>query len=327
LTFGPALWYISLVVYCIRETVGMNVPYTGELNPKKFAALFAALFAARASGVIYFRGPDGRNAFVTLARGRAEHASGEAGEGESAVRLMATWPAGDYRFMEDIRPDAGTFPVNLGRGFADALARGELAPAPPDEEAGPPFPIIVLGEPVAIPGGADAAGWDAALSRAAFTGCWAIGPPERRRGFVLYMNGAVGGAIAREGRLVLRGDEARGLLWDAARRPGVNAAALAVKPEEAAALKAALTARPAVARIPAVAVNVDEYIAWLEASKQAALISVVAGAQVANILVAAGKRLGAVVAPDSRLKAEVDDALTLFYSAEATVEIFVGSGA
>jgi hypothetical protein len=54
---------------------------------------------------------------------------------------------------------------------------------------------------------------------------------------------------------------------------------------------------------------------------------VVAGTRAANILVGAGKRLGAVVGPETTLKTELDDALALFYSAEATVEVFVSPAA
>jgi hypothetical protein len=85
---------------------------------------------------------------------------------------------------------------------------------------------------------------------------------------------------------------------------------------------AGLLGRIAVTRIPAAVLNVEEFVSFAKDSAVTALICIVAEDRAANVLLFEGRLLGTVVAPETALKPELEDALVLHYTPGATVEVF-----
>jgi hypothetical protein len=172
----------------------MDIEKTGELEHTAAEEVFAAVFRARAYGVVHFKSPEGADVFVTFERGLAQHASGGGLEGEAAVKAVLSWREGDYRFIDDIRPDDEDFPPNVPAGVAERLGGPAEAPVAEVLPPTPPPAVLPAGEDTAgvnVPGTAEAL--LATLGETGFTGCCAVGPAANRRGFFVFVAGEARG--------------------------------------------------------------------------------------------------------------------------------------
>jgi len=309
----------------------MEIEKSGSLDLRPAGQVFRALALARAFGVLYFKGLDGRNVFVIIKRGLAEHASGEAGAGDEALKTVMSWLEGEYRFIEDVQPDTEDFPANVSRALAAAVAGvGADAPAEPPTAAPPPpakvpaLPVLPAGEEAGVVEAGTAAELAAALQAEGFTGACVLGPAGSRRGFFLFNGGSPLGGLLWAGDRLARGEQAEAAFADAA--AGAPCAKLALGADEVAALAAGLTGRVAITRMSASALNVEEYLAWAADAKLTGVISVLADERAANILLREGRVIGAVTAPDTALRREPDEALALLFTPGATVEVYAARG-
>jgi len=297
-----------------------TIDKTGDLAETGAAELLAALYQARTFGVVHFKGPAGESAFVTFSRGVAKHASGNVGDGDAAIKTIMSWAEGEYRFIEDVLPDAEDFPANVSAARAAALAK-----AAGEAEKIPALPILPAGKSAGAVTETTASDVLKKLAAAKFTGCLAVGPAERRRGALAFRAGAPAGTVLWHDGRFLTGDKGYNTfarLFDAEK---VRAELFALDESAAAALAAGLTGTAAVSRMPAAALNIEEYLSWARAAKLTGVVSIVAGERSANILIAEGEVLGSVVTPGGKLKKELDDALALYYAPGATVAVFAAS--
>jgi len=302
----------------------MDIEKNGELESTSPAEVFAAVYRARAYGMVHFKGPEGGAVFVTFERGLAQHASGGGLEGEAAVDEVLSWQEGDYRFIDDIRPDDDDFPPNVPGEVAEHLGAGEAeAPAEDDTPRTPPLPILPAGELAAEVASADTAeGVFDELAESAFTGCCAVGPSRNRRGFFVFVAGEPRGGLMWDGEGVRRGEDARGVFEADFDRFRGGLEFLETDEDAAGVIALGLAAGISIARIPATALNIEEYLAWVQRETGTVLISIVADRGSANILLKSGETIGAVIAPSTEFNAELDEALALYYSPGATLEVF-----
>lgn len=302
----------------------MDMEKTGELENTSAGEIFAAVFVARAYGMVHFKNTEGLAVFVTFERGLAQHASGGGLEGEAAVEAVLSWREGDYRFIDDIRPDDDDFPPNVPKEVAESLAAG-AAGEPSSETAGgvPPLPVLPAGEPAGVEAGAETAEeLFEDMAAAHFTGCCAVGPARNRNGVFVFVGGDARGGILWDGEGMRRGADARAVLekdFDLHRKRLEF-----FKLDEAVAdvLALGLAGSPAVVRIPAAVLNIEEYLAWVQKDTGTVLISIVAELGSANILIRSGELVGAVISPGTAVSPEPDEALALYYSPGATIEVF-----
>ncbi|NIT36555.1 MAG: DUF4388 domain-containing protein [candidate division Zixibacteria bacterium] len=301
----------------------MDIEKNGELEKISAAEVFAAIHRARAYGVVHFKGPEGETVFVTFKRGLAQHASGKGGEGEAAVKAVLGWREGEYRFIEDVIPADEDFPTNVPDGVADALAAGKLdisAVAPPAKV--PPLPVLPAGEPAGQLSAEAPAKLLDELEKSRFTGCCTVGSPEGEWSLFLFIEGAAVGGLVWDCDSFRRGEEA----WPAFEKVFGEASRKCelyrLAEEAASAIAVGLSGHVAVARMPSSVINIEEYLSWAGRSKITGLISIIAGERAANILIKHGKVLGAVVAPDTRINDEPDEALALHYTPGANVEAY-----
>ncbi len=301
----------------------MDIDKNGDLDVTSPAEVFAAIHRARAYGVIHFKGPGGETVFFTFKRGLAQHASGEAGEGEDVLKAVLKWREGEYHFIEDVMPDEGDFPANVPPEAAVALGMGKAADWEKERDPkGPPLPILPAGEPAGVLSAAKGEEIFIKLEEESFTGCCAVGPPSNRWGLFLFMEGAARGGLIWDCESFRRADEATSALTEVLARLGGETELFAVGEEVASAIAVGLSGQVAVTRMPSAAINVEEFLSWAQSAGVTGLISVIRGDKAANILIRHGKVLGAVVAPDTTVNPEPDEALALFYTRDATVEAF-----
>ncbi|MCP4231017.1 MAG: hypothetical protein GY771_12840, partial [bacterium] len=78
----------------------------------------------------------------------------------------------------------------------------------------------------------------------------------------------------------------------------------------------------AIARVSATAVNIDKFVPWAEEKELTCFIWINDNRHTANILIKKGKILGGLTELSSDLNPVIDDALAIFYSVGAEVEIF-----
>lgn len=304
----------------------MDIEKNGELEETSPAEVFAAVYRARAYGVIHFKGPGGETVFVTLKRGLAHHASGKIGEGGDAVRAVLDWEEGEYRFIEDVMPDEDDFPGNVPPGIAETLGKGKAgALAGKALVKVPPLPILPTGEPAGKISPPTSAELFEELEKAKFTGCCAVGPADERWGLFLIIEGAAVGGLVWDCDSFRRGDEALTALDRGFGQAEGAYETFRFGDDVASAMAVALTGRVAVTRMPSAVVNIEEYLTWVKKAGITGLVSIVAGDRAANILIRHGDVLGAVVAPGTALTAEPDEALALFYAPDATVEAFAAT--
>jgi hypothetical protein len=304
----------------------MDIDKNGDLDVTSPAEVFAAIHRARAYGVIHFKGPGGETVFFTFKRGLAQHASGEAGEGEEALKAVLKWREGEYHFIEDVMPDEGDFPANLPPEVATALGAGKTAELEKERQPeAPPLPILPAGEPAGVLSAENAEEIFVKLEKDNFTGCCAVGPAAKRWGLFLFVEGAASGGLIWDGVSFRRGDEAAPALAKVLGRLGGEVELFAVGEEVASAIAVGLSGGVAVTRMPSDVINVEEFLSWAKKAGVTGLISVIGGDKAANILIRHGAVLGAVVAPDTTVNAEADEALALFYAREATVEAFAAT--
>jgi hypothetical protein len=301
----------------------MDIEKSGELESTSPEEIFAAVYRARAYGIAHFKSPEGTAVFVTFERGLAQHASGGGLDGEAAVEAVLSWEEGDYRFIDDIRPDDDDFPPNVSQEVAESLgATAETRSAEASVET-PPLPVLPAGEAAGEGAAAETAdGLFDDLADERFTGCCAVGPASSRRGLFVFTSGVARGGLLWDGESVCRGDEARAVFDANFGRYRGDLEFLKLDEETAGVLALGLTAGVAIARIPAAAVNIEEYLAWVQRETGTVLVSIVAGRGSANILLKSGEMLGAVIAPGTAIHAEPDEALALYYSPGATIEAF-----
>jgi hypothetical protein len=300
----------------------MDIEKTGELEKTSPAEVFAAVHQARAYGVVHFKGGGGETVFVTFKRGLAQHASGKGAEGEAAVKVVLGWREGEYRFIEDVMPDEVNFPVNVPLEIAVALGVGKGEAIDEALTKAPPLSILAVGEPAGPALAENPAELFGALEGEGFTGCCAVGPPAGRIGLFLFIEGAPVGGVMWDCDNFRRGDEAATALERNFDKLKENLELFSVGEEVASAVAVAFSGHLAVARMPSAAINVEEYLSWAHEAGITGLVSIIAGEKAANILMKNGDILGAVVAPDTTVNAEADEALALFYAREATVEAF-----
>ncbi len=304
----------------------MEIDKNGDLDVTSPAEVFAAIHRARAYGVVHFKGPGGETVFFTFKRGLAQHASGEAGEGEEALKAVLKWREGEYHFIEDVMPDEGDFPANVPADVAAAVGAGKAVELEKEKgQEAPPLPILPAGEPAGALAADNAEEIFAKLGKDAFTGCCAVGPAARRWGVLLFVGGAPSGGLVWDGETFRRGDEAAAALTKVLSRGGGEVELFAVGEEVASAIAVGLSGRVAVARMPSAVINVEEFLSWAQEARVTGLISVIGGDKAANILIRHGAVIGAVVAPDTTVNAEAEEALALFFAREATVEAFAAT--
>jgi hypothetical protein len=301
----------------------MDIDKNGELEKTPAATVFGAVYQALAYGVLHFKGPEGETVFVTFKRGLAQHASGDGVDGEAAVQAVLSWREGEYRFIEDVRPDDDDFPPNVPPEIAETLGAGEteVSAAEPDDEV-PPWAVLPAGN---AGGKASSRTPDDLLDDAAesrFTGCCAVGPAESRLGLFVFIAGKARGGLMWDGERVRRGDDAWSVFRDAFDRVRGDLEYLNLDDEAAEVVALGLAGEAAIARMPAAVINIEEYLAWVQKDKGTVLVSINAGRRAANILIHSGKILGAVVAPHTELAGEADEALALHYTPAATLEVF-----
>lgn len=301
----------------------MDIEKSGELESTSPEEIFAAVYRARAYGVVHFKSHEGAAVFVTFERGLAQHASGGGLDGEAAVAAVLSWEEGEYRFIDDIRPDDDDFPPNVPHGVAESLG-GAAGTGPAEVSAEtPPLPVLPAGEAAGAATTAEtAADLFDDLADERFTGCCALGPASSRRGLFVFVSGETVGGLLWDGGNLRRGDEARAVFEAEFDRYRGDLEFLNLDEATAGVLALGLTGGTAVARIPAAAVNVEEYLAWVQNETGTVLVSIVAGRGSANILLKSGEMLGAVVAPGTEIHPEPDEALALYYSPGATIEVF-----
>jgi hypothetical protein len=302
----------------------MDIEKTGELENTSPEDVFAAVYRAQAYGMVHFKNADGQAVFVTFERGLAQHASGEGLDGEAAVEAVLSWREGDYRFIDDIRPDDDDFPPNVPPEVAESLGPGALA-EPAEEAAGSvsPLPVLPCGEPAGMTVTAETAEelFDE-MAAANFTGCCAVGPARNRAGIFLFVDGDAKDGILLDAEGARRGADARAALERDFGLYSENLEFFELDAGAAGVLALGLTSSPAIVRIPAAVLNIEEYLAWVQRDAGTALISIVADLGPANILIKSGEILGAVIAPGTGINPELDEALALYYSPGATAEVF-----
>lgn len=300
----------------------MDIDKTGELNRTSPAEIFEAVHEARAYGVVHFKSAGGETVFVTFKRGLAQHASGKGEEGEAAVKAVLEWRDGEYRFIEDVMPDEVNFPVNVPPEIAVALGAGQGEVLEEALAKVPPLPILAAGEPAGPASAENPVGLFGSLEEERFTGCCAVGPPAERWGVFLFIEGATVGGIMWDCDTFRHGDEAAAAFEKNFDEVKDDLELFSAGEEIASAIAVAFSGHLAVARLPSAAVNIEEYLTWARSAGITGLVSIIAGEKAANILIKNGDILGAVVAPDTTVNAEADEALALFYARESTVEAF-----
>lgn len=302
----------------------MDIEKTGELESTSAEEIFAAVYGARAYGMVHFKNPEGLAVFVTFERGLAQHASGGGLEGEAAVEAVLSWREGDYRFIDDIRPDDDDFPPNVPKEVAESLATG-AAGEPSSEIAGgvPPLPVLPAGEPAGVEAGAETATeLFEDLAAARFTGCCAVGPARNRSGIFVFVGGDSKGGILWDGEGMRRSADARAVLEKDFDLHSKRLEFFKLDEAVAEVLALGFAGSPAIVRIPAAVLNIEEYLAWVQKDTGTALISIVAELGSANILIRSGELLGAVISPGAAVNPEPDEALALYYSPGASIEVF-----
>lgn len=306
----------------------MDIEKNGDLDITSPAEVFAAIHRARAYGVIHFKGPEGETVFFTFKRGLAQHASGEAGEGEAALKAVLKWREGEYHFIEDVMPDEGDFPPNVSAEVAAAIGLGKAAELEKEKEPEPPpLPILPAGEPAGAFTAENAEGIFSKLEKDGFTGCCAVGPDVKRWGLFLFVEGVTFGGLVWDGESFRRGDEAAPVLTNVLGRLGGEVELFTLGKDTASAIATGLSGPVAVTRMPSAAINLEEFISWAQEARVTGLISVIGGDKAANILIRYGEVLGAIIAPHTTVNAEADEALALFYTRGATVEAFATTNA
>jgi hypothetical protein len=138
----------------------------------------------------------------------------------------------------------------------------------------------------------------------------------------VFVAGEARGGLLWDGENMRRGDDARAFFADNFGRLRNDLGFYKLSPGAGEVLALGLAGEAAIARIPAAALNLEEYLAWVGEVKKTVLVSIVAGRGAANILIKGGKILGAVIAPSTNVAAEPDEALALYYSPGATIEVF-----
>jgi hypothetical protein len=275
--------------------------------------------------VVHVKGPAGETAFIVFRGGVAKHVSGEFGEGDDSLKVIVSWPEMDYRFIEDVLPGEDLFPANVSLRLAASLGEGDVTAAPTavsDEEKTPALPVLPMGEPAGTSDAKNITDLFDEAAAAGFTGSCAVGAAARRTGVYLFKRGTpVGGIVWKEGRF-LRRVEAEAA-FDAVLSRDHSGVELFKAEESAVTVQTAgLLGRIAVTRIPAAVLNVEEFVSFAKDSAVTALICIVAEDRAANVLLFEGRLLGTVVAPETALKPELEDALVLHYTPGATVEVF-----
>jgi hypothetical protein len=261
--------------------------------------------------------------FVTFKLGLAQHASGKGTDGEAAVKAVLGWQEGEYRFIEDVMPDEEDFPVNVPAAIAAALGAGEGEALDEALAKGAPLPVLAVGESKPTPPAETAGELFDLLEKENFTGCCAVGPAEARMGLFVFVEGAPAGGIMWARDSYRRGEEATAALEKSFGKAKGSIELFGTREEVATTVAVAFGGDPAIARLPSAAINMEEYLSWVRGAGITGLVSIIAGDKGANILIKNGYVLGAVVAPDTTLSTEADEALALFYARGATVEAYV----
>jgi len=301
----------------------MDIDKSGELEVTSAAEVFAAIYRARAYGVIHFKGPEAGTVFVTFKRGVAQHASGKGREGETAIRAVLKWKEGEYRFIEDVRPDDGDFPPNVPEIVAEALGRGKRTAEAPVVEKIPPLPVLPAGSAVPPPKARTFSALCEELAGASFTGVCARSLSGTPNGLFVFLQGSLAGGVVWDGLRYYRGDAADPAWQEPGLERGGDYELFALPPETVRVFETGVAGTVGITRVPAAAVNVEEFVSWVEGSRYTALISIVGGENAANILIEEGKVLGAVVAPHTEVNPDTEEALALYYTRGATVEAFI----
>jgi hypothetical protein len=301
----------------------MDIEKSGELESTSPEEIFAAVFRARAYGIVHFKNAEGAAVFVTFERGLAQHASGGGLDGEAAVEAVLSWDEGDYRFIDDIRPDDDDFPPNVSQEVAESLGAAAETLSAEALAENPPLPVLPAGEPADEVTAAETAEelFDG-LAEESFTGCCAVGPALNRRGLFVFTSGEPRGGLLWDGESMRRGDDARAVLEADFDRLRDDLEFLELDEDTVGVISLGLTGGVAIARIPAAALNIEEYMAWVQRETGTVLVSIIAGRGSANILIKSGEMLGAVIAPGTEVHPEPDEALALYYSPGATIEVF-----
>lgn len=312
----------------------------GEITKETIGNLFMVIADGKTNGVFYLKGPAEENVFIIIKSGRVRHVSGDLGEGDPAIAACFTWDEGVYTFIEDITTDSGTFVDNISDEMADLLASGisdydELAAGltgvtvsteiAPEKRAGSRstlrrpaiiffgelYPKLCFKEPrsledirlLAIPD--------------VFTGILSA-ITQDAIGYAFYIGGKrLGEARANEDGITACEGAAVSLFENAA-----QIEAYKYEPVVMDSYIALANGARAIARINSAAINIDEFIPWAEREKLTCFIWVSDKRHTANILISKGKTLGGLTNLSNSLNPVIDDALAIFYSPDALVEVF-----
>ncbi len=313
----------------------------GNFSDTPPGQIFSNAAADKKNGVLYLKGPNNENVFVIIKNGKARHVSGDLGEGDPALVGCFGWARGSFSLIEDITTDETTFINNVSDELAKALAKGVDSHehliasltgtvAAPPVTAKPPAksqpkhlmqPAIVffgdLYTKLCFNGKKSLEDLCKLTAPDVFTGIIAAITPKAL-GYLFFVGGKKLGeaTISVDGITACEGAAAD--LFDVA----VQIEAFKYAENVMAPYIAMANGTRAVTRVPAEAVNIDKFILWAEESGLTCFIWINDNRHTANILIRNGKILGGLTELAGGLNPVIDDALAIFYSPDAEVEIF-----
>lgn len=313
----------------------------GNFPDTPLGQVFAGVATGKKNGIIYLKGPNNEQVFVIIKDGNARHVSGDMGDGDPALVGCFGWAVGSYTLIEDITTDETTFINNVSDELAKALAKGvrnyeQLVASLTDTAATPPVtakppvksqpkhlmqPAIVffgkLYTKLCFNGKKPLDELCKLTAPDVFTGIIAAITPEAI-GYLFFIGGKKLGeaTISVDGITACEG-AAAGLFDEA-----VQIEAFKYPDDVMAPYIAMANGTRAVTRVPAEAVNIDKFIPWTEENRLTCFIWINDNRHTANILIRDGKILGGLTELSGDLNPVIDDALAIFYSPDAEVEIF-----
>lgn len=313
--------------------------HRGDVEEHSPLEVLEYVASRRADGVIYFRDAEGLSAYVTVNDGLPYHCGGSFGEGNAAALAVAAIGKGSYNYVEDIKTDNSIFPRNISPELSGVLVSGKAATAAelveileemadrPAEVAEPAPPVEAYPGPMILPAGrpVDSAKYAAGnaadvlynLAGLGSSGLLIVEKDNARAGFFAIINGERSAGRVETGGKTYISDEAVDEV------PAGCEYRFYELPEEIIPLyDAAARGAVMVARMDSAAVNPEEFIAWAADTGKSCIIATAGRAGSANVLIASGAVVGAVLAQSPEIHREIDDALAIFFAIDSEVEIY-----
>ncbi len=302
--------------------------------------IFTDAASGKKNGVVYLRGPDNEHVFVIIKDGKARHVSGDLGEGDPALVGCFGWPEGSYSLIEDITTDEKTFINNVSDELATVLAKGidsydqlisaltgvtgTTAPGTSPDTKKPKHltqPAIIffgnLYTKLCFNGKKSLEEIRKLAAPDVFTGVIAAITSDAI-GYLFFSGGKkLGEATINSDGITACEGAAAGLFDEAAQIEAYECPDAVMT-----SYMALANGTRAVTRVPAEAVNIDRFIPWAEDKGLTCFIWINDNRHTANILIKGGETLGGLTELSGDLNPVIDDALAIFYSPDAEVEIF-----